>query len=79
VLESIEEFILFDESGGQFMARIVYTSFNATSQDESETGGTQFIPTTARAELLDGRRLNRIDDNTFQIAPTGQILTRRSA
>jgi hypothetical protein len=78
VPESIEKFLLSDNSGGLFWARIVYTSIEATSQDEAELGERQFVPSAARAELLDGRRLYRIDDNTFQIVATGEILTRQN-
>ena len=77
MLESIDKIVLSDSSGNLFSARIVYTSIDATSQDEAEAGGRQFTPTTMRAELLDGRRLNRIDDNTFQLVTTGLILTRQ--
>jgi len=77
VPESIERFLLSDDSGGLLWARIVYTTIDATSQDEAELGERQFIPGAARAELFDGRRLNRIDENTFQVITTGQILTKQ--
>lgn len=77
MLESIEEFFLSDDSGRLLRARIVYTAIDTTSQDEATLGEKQFIPSTSRAELLDGRRLNWVDDDTFQVVATGQILTRQ--
>jgi hypothetical protein len=69
--------LLYSDNGDVFQARIIHNLFDATSQDEAERGERQLIETTSSAKLLDGRDLNMIDADTFQIVETGEILKRK--
>jgi len=42
----------------------------------SLSGGRKWIPTLTRLELPDGSHANHIDDDTFEIVATGEIIRR---
>ena len=40
------------------------------------SGGERWIPSLKRLELTDGSHVNHIDDDTFEIVSTGEIIRR---
>ena len=69
----VESFWLYGKDGAKYRAYIHQERISASSLDGP---GSILGPKTAR--LANGPALNFVDDNTFQNAATGELLTRKA-
>jgi hypothetical protein len=70
-MEVVERFTAVGPDGNRFRVVVLQSRIDTSSFDgRSSTAGMKSI------KLDDGRHVNRIDDNTFEIVETGQLITR---
>jgi hypothetical protein len=67
-----EAFLVYGEDEEQWEAIVIRIQRDAFTLD-----GRSSIPAIGEIRCLDGRHVNRIDDNTLEIVETGQIVRRK--
>lgn len=67
-----ETFFVYTDSGEEMEAIVIHRRIDTSTLD-----GSSSIPGIATIRLLNGLHLNRIDDNTFEIVETGEIVKRK--
>ena len=65
------------ECEGESGKRYTVVEYQNYRQYHPMSGPPQEVPTTKDMYLVDGRDVNAIDDNTFQIVITDEILRRK--
>jgi len=67
------------KSGGkQLRLQLQQEAIVICSQSDASTrDGRSSVPGNAEIRCLDGRHVNRLDDDTFEIVETGQIVRRK--
>jgi hypothetical protein len=77
VPQRVENMVLRSKDGREFHAMVVINLLVATSRNEALHGERQLIESTKWAKLLDGSILSEIDEETYRIVCTGEILKRK--
>jgi len=72
MIKEIERFQAVSDSGNKYTV-LIYQKFIDASTAEDPN---KYIPGIKSARTLDGQPLNRIDDKSFEIVETGEIITR---
>lgn len=72
MLKEIDRFKAKSASGKEYLIIVTQKFIDASTADDPNA----IIPGLKSAKTADGRFLNFIDENTFKLVDTGEILTR---